>query len=346
MNVSLFPFSEYWSFYLLFAVFVVALLVLDLGVFHRKAHKVSLKEAGIWSVIWISLALAFNYLLYQYSLWKFPLDARLNAIPGFDPDGSAKQVALEFLTGFVIEKSLAIDNLFIFVVVFSYFAIPALYQHRILFYGILGALFFRAIFIALGAVLMQYHWLIIVFGIFLVLTGIKLLFSPEKAPDIERNPLIRFTKHFLPITTKLEGQKFFTRQNGTLYGTPLLLALVFIEFTDIIFAIDSIPAIYAITGEPFIVFTSNIFAILGMRSLYFLLAGIMHLFRFLKHGLGLVLIFVGLKMAWLNELFNGKFPIGWSLGIIFGIILGAILISLVWKKKTTPADINKHAPIR
>lgn len=338
MPLSLFPFSEYWSFYLFFTLFVIGLLLLDLGVFHRTAHKVSLKEAGIWSTIWISLALVFNYLLYQYALWKFPLDPRLNAMAGFDPDGSAKQVALEFLTGFVIEKSLAIDNLFIFVVVFSYFAIPALYQHRILFYGILGALFFRAIFIALGSVLMQYHWLIVIFGVFLVLTGIKLLITPDKAPDIERNPLIRFTKRFLPITTTLDGDKFFSRQNGVLYGTPLLLALIFIEFTDIVFAIDSIPAIYAITSEPFIVFTSNIFAILGMRSLYFLLAGIMHLFRFLKYGLGLVLIFVGLKMAWLNELFGGKFPIGWSLGIIFGIILGSILLSLIWKKKTAPKD--------
>ncbi len=338
MSVSLFPFAEYWSFYLLFTGFVALLLVLDLGVFHRKAHEVSFKEAGIWSVVWISLALVFNYLLYQYSLWKFPLDVRLNAIPGFDADGSAKQVALEFLTGFVIEKSLAIDNLFIFVVVFSYFAIPSIYQHRILFYGILGALLFRAIFIAVGSVLMQYHWVIVVFGIFLILTGIKLLLTPDKAPDIEKNPLIRFTKRFLPITTTMEGQKFFVVKNGVRYGTPLLLALIFIEFTDIVFAIDSIPAIYAITAEPFIVFTSNIFALLGMRSLYFLLAGIMHLFRFLKYGLGLVLVFVGLKMAWLNELFGGKFPIGWSLGIIFGIIGGSILLSLVWKKESSVAD--------
>ncbi len=333
MDVVLFPFAEYWWFYLGFTGFVLLLLILDLGVFHKKAHAVSLKEAGIWSVVWISLALLFNYLLYLYALWKFPQDPRLLAIPGFDPAIAAQKTALEFLTGFVVEKSLAIDNLFVFIVVFSYFAIPALYQHRILFYGILGALVFRAIFIALGSVLMQYHWLVVVFGVFLILTGIKILLTPDKAPDVEKNPIIRLARRVVPITNRIAGQNFFVRENGVLYGTPLLLALLFIEFTDIVFAVDSIPAIYALTSEPLIVYSSNIFAILGMRSLYFLLAGVMHLFRFLKYGLGLVLVFVGLKMAWLNEAFGGKFPITWSLGIIAGLIGGSILLSLLFKPR-------------
>lgn len=336
MQLTLFPFSEYWWFYLGFTVFVLILLILDLGVFHKKAHKVSLKEAAIWSIVWISLALVFNYLLYQYSLWKFPSDPRLMQQAGFDAAQMAHKTALEFLTGFVVEKSLAIDNLFIFIVVFNYLAIPPIYQHRILFYGILGALVFRAIFIALGSVLMQYHWVVIVFGGFLILTGIKILFGPEKAPDVEKNPLIRFTKKFLPIKTSIEGQNFVVKEKGVLYGTPLLIALLFIEFTDIVFAVDSIPAIYALTSEPLIVYSSNIFAILGMRSLYFLLAGIMHLFRFLKYGLGLVLVFVGLKMTWLNSLYGGKFPIGLSLGIISGLIGGSILLSLIFKEKKAP----------
>ncbi len=333
MTPQLFPFSDYWSFYLIFTGLVVFLLVLDLGVFHKKAHVVSLKEAGIWSVIWISLAFIFNYFLYQYSQVKFAADPRLIGLEGFVPEVASKQVAMEFLTGFIIEKSLAIDNLFIFIVVFSYFAIPAIYQHRILFYGILGALFFRSIFIALGSVLMAYHWVIVFFGGFLVLTGIKIIFSPEKPPDVEKNPAIRLLKKIFPVTHTIEGQNFFVKKNGVLHATPLLLALGLIEFTDIIFAVDSIPAIYAITKEPLIVFTSNIFAILGMRSLYFLLAGVMHLFRFLKFGLGFVLVFVGLKMAYLNELFGGKFPVSWSLGIIAGILSLSIIASLVFKKK-------------
>lgn len=331
MQVTLFPFADYWWFYVGFTAFVIFLLILDLGVFHRKAHAVSLKEAGVWSVIWISLALLFNYGLYLYCLAKFPTDPRLTALPGFDADLMAKKSALEFLTGFVVEKSLAIDNLFVFIVVFGYFAIPAQYQHRILFFGILGALVFRTAFIAVGSVLMQYHWLVLVFGLFLILTGLKILFGPEKAPDVEKNPLIRLARKVLPIRSQFHGQAFFVRENGVTYGTPLLLALLVIEFTDIVFAVDSIPAIYALTSEPLLVYTSNVFAILGMRSLYFLLAGIVPLFRFLKYGLGIVLVFVGLKMVWLNDLYGGKFPIALSLAIIAVVIAGSMLISLVFK---------------
>lgn len=334
-NVLLFPFADYWWFYLGFTTFVLAMLLLDLGVFHKKAHTVSIKESTIWSAVWFSLALIFNAGFYYYALSAFTNDPRLSAIPGFDAGIAAKQVGLEFLTGFIIEKSLAIDNIFVFVVVFSFFAVPAVYQHRILFFGIIGALIFRAIFIALGASLLQYHWVVLVAGAFLVLTGLKILLAPEKIPDPGSNPLIKIVKKFLPVTPESHGQAFFVRVNGVLYATPLFLALVFIEFSDIIFAIDSVPAIFAITKEPLIVFTSNIFAILGLRSLYFLLAGVVDKFRFLKYGLGLILIFVGLKMVWLNEAFGGKFPVLWSLGIIGTILLGSIITSLLVKPRLT-----------
>lgn len=330
---TLFPFAEYWWFYVGFNVFVIGLLLLDLGVFHKKAHEVSFKEAAIWTCVWVGLALVFNLFFYKYALWKFENSPQLLALPGFNPEAMAKQSALEFLTGFIVEKSLAIDNLFIFAVVFTYFAIPSIYQHRILFYGILGALFFRALFIALGSVLLQYHALIIVFGVFLVLTGIKMLFAPEKPLEPEKNPAIKFLKKIIPISPSMQGKHFFIRENGILKATPLFVALFFIEITDIIFAVDSIPAIYAITKEPLIVFTSNIFAILGMRSLYFMLAGIMDKFHYLKYGLGIVLVFVGLKMAWLNNAFGGKFPISWSLIIIGGVIGISILASWVFPKK-------------
>jgi tellurite resistance protein TerC len=329
----LFPFAEYWWLYAAFTAFVVLLLLLDLGVFHRQAHAVSVKEAAGWSAAWISLALLFNVGLYFYAGWAFADDPRLTVLPGFDPDAAAWRVSLEFLTGFVIEKALAVDNIFVFIVVFSYFAIPAAYQHRVLFFGILGALVFRALFIALGATLLQYHWVVLVAGAFLILTGLKILLAPEKAPDPGANPLLRLVKRFVPVTTTMDGPRFFLRQGGIRHATPLFLALVFIEFSDVIFAIDSVPAIFAITAEPLIVFTSNIFAILGLRSLYFLLAGIVERFRYLKYGLGLILVFVGLKMVWLNELFGGKFPIGWSLGIIAGILAASALVSVLFPPK-------------
>jgi tellurite resistance protein TerC len=332
-EVLLFPFADYWSLYVGFTGFVLLMLLLDLGVFHKKCHVVTIKESLIWSSIWISLALIFNAGLYYYALHNFPTDPRLTAIPGFDAAVAAKGVGLEFLTGFVIEKALAVDNIFVFIVVFTYFSVPALYQHKILFYGILGALVFRAIFIALGATLLQYHWIVLVAGAFLILTGVKILFAPEKQPDPGKNPLIKIVKRFMPVSSEINGPEFFVRKNGILYATPLFLALLFIEFSDIIFAIDSVPAIFAITKEPFIVFTSNVFAILGLRALYFLLAGVVDKFRFLKFGLGFILIFVGLKMVWLNDLFGGKFPVGWSLTIIGSILGASIIASLVIKPR-------------
>jgi tellurite resistance protein TerC len=330
--VELFPLADYWWFYLGFTGFVLLLLALDLGVFHRQAHEVSFREAAAWSVVWVALALSFNFLLYQYALWKFPQDPRLTAIPGFDPSGAAWRVSLEFLAGYIVEKSLSVDNIFVFVLVFGYFAIPAKYQHCVLFYGIVGALIFRAVFIALGSALMQYHWVVVVFGAFLIITGFKMMFAPEKGVEPDKNLLIRLFRRFVPITPELHGQRFFVRLSGVVHATPLFVALLFLEATDVIFAVDSVPAIFALTSEPLIVFTSNIFAILGLRALYFMLAGAIDKFHMLKYGLAVVLIFVGLKMVWLNELFGGKFPITLSLGIIAAIIALSVVLSLLFPK--------------
>lgn len=324
----LFPFTDYWMFYVGFTAFVLAVIALDLGVFHKKAHEVSVKEASIWTAVWVGLALLFNLFFYFYAKAKFMADPRLNALPGFDPSEAAKQSALEFLTGFVVEKSLAIDNIFVFAVVFSYFAIPKIYQHRILFYGILGALFFRAIFIAMGSYLMAYHAVVLFFGALLIITGIKMFFAPSQMMDPEKNLLIRLLNRILRIHPKVEGESFFIRKNGVLYATPLFVALVFLELSDIIFAVDSVPAIFALTKEPLIVFTSNIFAILGLRSLYFMLSGVMEKFSLIKYGLASVLIFVGAKMVYLNEAFDGKFPVTWSLAIIATLIGSSIVASL------------------
>lgn len=326
-----FPFESYWWFYALFTGFVFLMLGLDLGVFHRKEHEVSIRESLGWTIIWISLAMLFNIGFYYFSLGEFSANEKFLSIPGFNPEFFAKQVSIEFLAGFVTEKALAVDNIFVFVVVFNFFAIPLKYQHRVLFFGILGALIFRAILIALGSVLMQYHAVILIAGVFLIFTGLKIIFSPEKIPDPAANPLIKLVRKFIPVTNEIHGKKFFVRINGKTFCTPLFLALIFLEFSDVIFALDSVPAIFAFTKEPLIVYTSNVFAILGLRSLYFLLAGAVDQFRYLKFGLGFILIFVGLKMLWLNELYDGKFPILLSLGIIGFILALSIAASLFIK---------------
>ena len=331
--IILFPFSDYWWFYGAFTLFVCGLLALDLGVFHRKAHAVSFKEAAIWSVVWVSLAFVFNLLFWQYAHYKLPLDPRL---AGLDHAALANQAGLEYFTGYIVEKALAVDNIFVFAMIFTYFAIPSHLQHRVLFYGIIGALAFRALFISLGSVLMSYHWIVLLAGAFLILTGVKMALAGEQKVDPEKNPLMRLIRRFLPVTPNLEDDKFFVRKEGVLMATPLFLCLVFMEVSDIIFAIDSVPAIFALTREPLIVFTSNIFAILGLRSMYFMLAGVMDKFHLLKYGLSLILVFVGLKMVWLNDLFGGKFPIPWSLGIIAGILVLSVIASLVIKPKHHP----------
>lgn len=328
----LFPFAHYWWLYLGFTGLIVGLLALDLGVFHRKAHVVSMKESLGWSAVWITLGLLFGVVLWQYARWHLPQVPRL---AGYDTLALADQVGMEYLAGYVIEKALAVDNIFVIALVFSYFAVPPLFQHRVLFYGILGAIVFRAAFIALGALLLQYHWVIVAAGLFLVFTGVKMLFTGEQKIDPERNPLIRLLRKILPVTSTMDDQRFFKRIDGRLWATPLLVCLVFVEATDIVFAIDSVPAIFALTKEPLIVFTSNIFAILGLRSLYFLLAGAMDKFHLLKIGLAFILVFVGLKMVWLNDAFGGKFPIVWSLGIIAALLALSIAASLAFPKKAT-----------
>lgn len=327
--MTLFPFDQYWGFYAAFSALILGLLALDLFVFHRRAHAVSMKEAAGWSVFWIALGLAFGAGLYYYSLSSF---AGNPSMAGMNHAAMAGQATIEYYTGFVIEKALAVDNLFVFVMIFAYLSIPAEFQHRVLFFGILGALVFRALFIALGAVLFQFHWVVIFFGVLLILTGIKILLVADTKDDPSKNPIIRFLMSRLPVTA-LDGQKFFVRKAGKWLVTPLFVALVFIEVSDIIFAVDSVPAIFAVTKEPLIVFTSNVFAILGLRAMYFLLAGAVDRFHLLKYALGVILIFVGLKMAWLNEAFGGKFPIAWSLGIILGLLVVTMLASWFLPRK-------------
>lgn len=329
--MQLFPFSDYWWFYGGFTLFVLLMLAIDLGIFNRKAHVVSFKEATIWSIVWVSLSMVFCFIFYRYTLSKFGSDIATTA-------------ALEFLTGYVIEYSLSIDNIFVFVLVFSYFGIPPEYKHRVLFFGILGALVFRATFIAMGSALMQFHWVIYLFGGFLIVTGIKMIFSDNEQIEPEKNFLIRIFKRFMPVTHEISGKNFFIRKSGKIYATPLFIALLFLEATDIIFAVDSVPAIFAITREPMIVFTSNIFAILGLRSMYFMLAGVIGKFHLLKYGLSVVLVFVGLKMVWLNDAFGGKFPILWSLGIIIGVITISIIASLIFPARHSSDDPQPLGP--
>lgn len=335
-TVSLFPFAETWWVYGVFVLFVLGLLALDLGVFHRKAHAVGFREAAVWSVVWVVVSVAVGAVLWLWASARFASDPRLLAIPGFRPDAAAHGVFLEFLTGYVVEKALSVDNIFVFVVLFGFFGVPSAYQHRVLYWGILGALVFRAIFIALGALLLQFHWVGYVFGAFLVVTGVKLCFGSDEPVDPADNVVLKALKRWMPLTHDLHGPHLFAREGGRLLGTPLLLALVFIELSDVVFAVDSVPAIFAITREPLVVFTSNICAILGLRALFFLLAGAVGKFHLLKYGLGLVLVFVGLKMAWLNDAFGGKFPIAWSLGIIAALLAASIGLSLAFPPRGRP----------
>jgi tellurite resistance protein TerC len=291
-------------FWIAFNAFVLGMLALDLGVFHRKAHAVTMREAGIWSAVWVALALAFNAGLYF--VW------------GAEP-------ALQFLTGYLIEKSLSVDNVFVFVMLFSFFAVPEKYQHRVLFWGVLGALVMRGVFIMAGAyMLQQFHWVIYVFGAILLLTGIKMARRVE-AYDPSSNPVLRLARRLLPLTDRYHGQKFWVKEGTKWVATPLFLVLLLVEATDLLFAIDSIPAIFAVTQEPFLVYTANVFAILGLRAMYFLLAGVVHRFVYLKYGLAAVLVFVGAKMMLVDVY---KVPVLASLAVIAVLIGGAIAMSL------------------
>lgn len=290
-----------------FNVFVVIMLTVDLVVFHRRPHEVSIKEALVWSAVWIGVSLIFNGGVY---LWY------------------GHESALQFLTGYLIEKSLSVDNLFVFLVIFSYFKVPAKYQHKVLFWGILGALVMRGALILVGVALIErFHWIIYVFGAFLIFTGIKMWFQDETVEvHPERNIVVRFFKKFLPVTAGYHEERFFVKVNGKRFATLLFVVLIVVETTDLLFAVDSIPAIFAITRDPFIVYTSNVFAILGLRSLYFALAGMMDLFYYLKHGLSVVLTFVGVKMV-LADIF--PIPIGIALGVVAGVLIISVAASVL-----------------
>jgi tellurite resistance protein TerC len=304
-----------------FVAFVLAMLAIDLGIFHRKAHEVSLREAGIWSAVWVSLAVLFNLCVYQW----------------FGPERG-----LEFTTGYLIEKALAVDNIFVFYAIFAYFAVPAAYQHRVLFWGILGALVMRAIFIFAGAALLQeFHWLMYVFGALLVATAVKLLVMSEEGIDPRKNAVYRLFQRVVPSVPEYHGSRFTVVQNGKRYATPLLAVLVLIEWTDLVFAVDSIPAIFAVTSDPFIVFTSNIFAILGLRAMFFLLSGVIGKFHLLKPSLAVVLAFVGTKMILIDVY---KIPIGVSLAVIAMLIAAGVIGSLLFPKREAAAPVVEDKP--
>src|SRR5919109_556346 len=311
-----------------FNLFVLAMLAVDLGVFHREAHEVSLKEAAGWSMLWIALALVFNYGVHTLT---------------------GSEAAMEFLTGYLIEKALSVDNIFVFVLIFSYFRVPPRYQHRVLFWGIVGALVMRGAMVAAGAYLIvRFHWILYLFGAFLIFTGIRMATQTEHAIEPETNPLLRLIRRVLPVTNVYHGQRFFVRAAvGSSpvmrwVATPLFVALAVVEMTDLIFAVDSIPAIFAITQDPFIVYTSNVFAILGLRALYFLLAGIIHRFHYLKLGLSVVLVFVGAKML-LTDLY--KVPIGLALGVVAVVLGAAVVASLVFPQRAAAPDPVIHYPV-
>jgi len=299
-----------------FIVVVIALLALDLGVFQRKAHEVRLKEAAIWSVVWVVLSLAFGFWIYYHY---------------------GRVSGMQFFAGYLTEKALSIDNIFVFILIFSYFSVPARLHHKVLFWGILGALVMRAAFILAGALLIErFHWILYVFGVFLIFTGLKILLHGETKVKLEDNMIVKLFRRLVPMTGNFDSGKFFSRENGKLMATPLVLVLVTVEATDVIFAVDSIPAIFGITRDPFIIYTSNVCAILGLRSLYFLLASVMRKFAYLGVGLGLILVFIGVKML-INDLTIGgkslEIPIEWSLSTIAAILAVSIALSIFFPPK-------------
>ncbi len=296
--------------WMVFGVLVIVMLALDLGVFHRKAHAVKLREALIWSAVWISLSLIFNFGVYYYL---------------------GSEAGLNFLTAYIVEKSLSVDNIFVFILIFSYFSVPSAYQHRVLYWGILAAVVMRAIFIGAGITLIQqFEWIVYVFGFFLVYTGIKMGLRKDEEVHPERNPVLKLFRRFFAVAPRYEGSRFFVKKDGRSIATPLFVVLLIIETSDVIFAVDSIPAVLAITTEPFIVFTSNILAILGLRALYFALAGIMELFHYLHYGLSVILVFIGVKMI-IASVYH--IPTVLALGVITTTITVCAVASLIWPKR-------------
>ncbi|MEX1238201.1 MAG: TerC family protein [Cyclobacteriaceae bacterium] len=299
-----------------FNIFVLGMLALDLGIFHKKSAEISVRDALLWTGIWITLAMAFNFFVFHYF---------------------GREQAIEFFTGYIIEKSLSVDNIFVIIMIFSYFQVPSAYQHKVLFWGILGALVMRVIFIFAGIELIhRFHWLIYVFGGFLIFTGLRMVLAAEVKLVPEKNPVVKLIRRFLPVTASFEGDNFFVMKQAKLWATPLFVVVILIETTDLIFAVDSIPAILAITDNPFIVYTSNVFAILGLRSLYFALSGIEKYFHFLKYGLAAILIFVGTKMA-LADYY--KIPIEISLIVIVSLLIVAIIASMMFPQKPQTSEV-------
>jgi tellurite resistance protein TerC len=306
------------QFWIIFNLFLVGMLALDLGLFHRKAKVISPREALIWSGIWVSISLTFAAVVFA---WQ------------------GTQAGTEFLTGYMIEWSLSIDNVFVFALIFTFFKVPAAYQYRVLFWGVVSALIMRGILIVSGAALLaNFHWIIFIFGGFLIFSGVRIAFHDESKADPTRNPIVRIFQRFVPTSDDYDGQKFFTRKNGKLLATPLLTVLIAVEATDLAFAVDSIPAIFAVTDEPFIVFTANALALLGLRSLYFALSGIMHKFSYLKVGLAMVLVFVGIKML-LSDVFH--LPALASLVVVLSILIGSVIASLI-RNKLNPEPISEN----
>ena len=318
VKAAFFPLAEYWWLYLVFTCLVVILLAVDLAL-HRRERPISFRNAAGWTAVWIALALSFSYVLYLF------------AAAHYSP-AVGRQLSLEFLAGYVVEESLSVDNMFVFALVFRYFAVPSRYQHKVLFYGVLGAMIFRGVFIGAGSALLHFEWIMLLFGLFLILTGIRMSVQKEQELKPDDSLVIRWARRIFPVTGEFHGARFWVTVNGIRHITPLMVVLLFLETTDLLFAVDSVPAVFGVTREPFVVYTSNVFAVLGLRAMFFLLAGAMDRFYALKHGLALVLIFVGLKMVWLDRLFGGRFPIGISLAIISAVIAVSILWSLGFPK--------------
>ena len=328
-STHIFPFNQFWPVYLLFGLGVSIVLWLSLRAFGRQAHEVSIREATVSALSWLGIALLFNIGLYVLTLWRLQSDPAIAASLGSTQDALARQTALEFISGYLLEKSLAVDNLFVFLVIFRFFSIAPQFQQRVLFYGLFGAIVLRAVFIAMGSVVMEIPVVVIGFGLFLIYQGFAVLRGREPEIDPDKNTVLRLLKRILPISSAMDGQRFFTKVDGKWLCTPLFVALILVEFTDIMFAFDSVPAIFGLTKEPMVVFTSNLFAVIDLRALYFLLAAFISRFHYLSYGLSFVLIFIGVKMALLDEILHMKLPTEISLMIVLSLIIGSIVLSLI-----------------
>ena len=327
-DIHIFPFRDFWPVYVVFSVLVAVALWGSLRFGKNKEKEVSIREASISALSWFGVALLFNAILYYFTWWYLSENPSAVIALGTTPDQIARKLALEYLSGYLLEKSLAVDNLFVFLVIFRFFSVPPQYQKRVLFYGLFGAIVLRAIFIALGAAVMEISWVVIMFGLFLIYQGVGVLRGKDPEIDPERNRALRLLNRFLPVSKAVEGEKFFVKQAGRWFVTPLFVTLVFIEITDIMFAFDSVPAIFGLTKEPLVVFTSNIFAVIDLRALYFLLAAFVARFHYLSYGLSFVLIFIGTKMALFDELLHYVIPTEISLIVVLGLIIGSIILSL------------------